>query len=87
MMSRSCLLRKKSGDLAGQVTVLPTAAQISAADSVQCATAIRQTQPSSLSVVSRSYLETSLFEAVFSFDHCYQQSRTMDAFLSSLSAI
>ncbi|GBL56657.1 hypothetical protein AVEN_15308-1, partial [Araneus ventricosus] len=51
------------------VTVVRTAARISAADSIRCATAIRR---SSLSEVPRGRPEPGLLEAVPSLDHCCQ---------------
>ncbi|GBL72492.1 hypothetical protein AVEN_115404-1 [Araneus ventricosus] len=66
---------------------MPTVARISAADAVRCATAIRRTRRSSISVVPRGHPEPGLLEAVPSLDHCCQQSCTVDTFLPSLSAI
>src|SRR5215813_9137220 len=68
------------------VTVVPTAEQISAADTaVQCTTAIRRIWQPSFSVVVHGHLEPGLLDVVPSSDHCCQQSCTVDTFLPRLS--
>ncbi|GFW60137.1 uncharacterized protein TNCV_1389501 [Trichonephila clavipes] len=71
----------------GCVTMVPTAARISAADAVRCATATRRIWRSSFSVVARGYPETGLLD-LLSLDLCSQQrSCTVFILRSSLSAI
>ncbi|GFY32783.1 uncharacterized protein TNCV_4638891 [Trichonephila clavipes] len=56
-------------------------------DAVKCATAVRQIRWYFLLVVLRDHPDPRLLEAVPSFDHCSQQSCTLDTFPPGLSAI
>ncbi|GFV11734.1 uncharacterized protein TNCV_977231 [Trichonephila clavipes] len=85
MIFPTCSIGYRSGGLSGQV--VPTAAQISAADAVLCAKAVRQIRRSALSVVSRGRPEPGLLEAVRTSDRYSQQSFLVDTFQLRLSAI
>ncbi|GFV44050.1 hypothetical protein TNCV_3571711 [Trichonephila clavipes] len=69
------------------VTVVPTAARISATDTMRCTTTLRQIKLSSIPVVPPGQQESDALEAVSSHADCFQQPYTVIKFRPSLSDI